>query len=79
MDSITCGVVEITLVDEENQKALDRVLKQGNQRFSTLSILNHKGIRKELERLALVAASESVYNEDGTLLKDGKNVDTFLN
>jgi hypothetical protein len=79
MDSITCGVIEVTLVEQENQEALDRVLKKGNQRFATLSILHNKGIRKELTRLALVAASESMYNDDGTLLKDGKNVETFLN
>lgn len=79
VDSITCGVIEIELVHEENQKALNKILTTYSGRMVTLSILAHKGIRSELERLALVAASESEYSEDGRLLKEGKDVDPILN
>lgn len=80
LDSVTCGVIEIDFADDANNVALKQIMLTTSGRLCVLKILAHRGIRKELERLALVAASESVYREDGSLLKEGKeNVDTILN
>jgi hypothetical protein len=77
------GVLEIELVDPANQKELLRIIKiavdKDSPRFAVLSLLNHKGIRGEIERLATVAAGESTYTDDGFLMKGGQNVDPILN
>jgi len=79
IDGLTSGVLEIELVSKKSQQALTEILthaiKQDRPRIATMMILRNKEIRSEIERLALVAASESNYNEDGSLLKEGTNVD----
>lgn len=84
VENISNGVLEIELVDKTNQVALDRIMdasvRKDSPRLATMMILKHQGIRKEIERLALVAASESAYNDDGTIsMKEEENVDSILN
>jgi hypothetical protein len=83
IDDLSEGILEIELVDPANQKELLRIIKlavdKDSPRFAVLSLLNHKGIRGEIERLALVAASESTYTDSGSLMKEGSYVDPVLN
>ena len=77
MEGLTSGVLEIELVSNDSQQALTEILtnaiKQDRPRIATMMILRNKNIRSEIERLALVVASESKYNEDGSLFKEGSN------
>ncbi len=77
LDVIAKGVVEVELVDPRNQKKLQRILsdarKKESDRLVKLHILHDKSIRKELERLALVAAHGSVYYDDGNAVKETKD------
>jgi len=78
VESIVCGATEIEFLHKENQDALARILSTNNERVMTLSILNHNGIRKELESLAIVVAGEQEYDNNGNM-KEEKYVDPFYN
>lgn len=69
MTLIAEGTLEIQLVDPSSQKRLEKILSDARKAESTrlvkLYMLHDKPIRKEIERLALVAAHGSEYTDAG--------------
>jgi hypothetical protein len=78
-DGITSGVMEVTLIDAENQKRLEKILKHAiNPRMANLMISHALGICKELERLALVVATDIyTYTDDGQVIEESKNANAI--
>lgn len=74
MTLIADGTLEIKLVDPSSQKRLEKILSDARKAESTrlvkLYLLHDKPIRKEIERLALVAAHGSDYDDAGEALKE---------
>jgi hypothetical protein len=74
IDGIVDGILEIELADAVNQKQLQHVMlmatRRDDTRLAKMGLLSNKGIRKELERLALVIASTSQYDADGYLVME---------
>lgn len=77
LDVIAKGIVEVELVEPRNQKKLQEILsearKKESDRLVKLHILHDRPIRRELERLALVAAHGSVYYDNGEAVKEKKD------
>ena len=76
VEGVVCGILEIELVDSHNQRTLDIILKDAVEkdapRLAMLRIFNNKAICKEINKLALVAASETVYDEQGIRVLEGR-------
>lgn len=74
MDLIAKGILEIKLVDPKAQKRLEKFLsdarKAESQRLVKLHLIHDKPIRREIERLALVAAHGSDYHDNGDAVKE---------
>ncbi len=70
MNLIRDGVLEIKLIDPASQKRLERILKNEQPRLVMLHLMHDKPIRKEIERLALVAAHGSEYQDNGDAAKE---------
>lgn len=77
MDHVAKGSLDITLVDAASQKRLEIILSAGrkteNTRLVKLHLLHDKPIRTEIYRLAIVAATGSSYNEDGSVFMEDKS------
>lgn len=73
MEMIAQETLEIKLTDASSQKRLDKILSDArkieSRRLVKLYLLRDKPIRREIERLALVAAHGSDYGDDGDALK----------
>src|ERR1700722_7039961 len=75
IDSVATGVLELELVNTENQRLLETILgsarKKESVRLAKLYLLGEKPIREEIYRLAIVAASGSLYNRNGQPITEG--------
>jgi len=71
---IADGTLEITLVDANSNRRLQKILatarKTESQRLVKLHIIHDKPIRKELTALALIVAHMSEYGDDGDAIKE---------
>lgn len=79
IDNLANDVLEIELISPEANECLQRALAKnrvfGNTRPFTLFVLSNKPVRYELEKLALVVASESTYNKDGSpIMSDNRKL-----
>jgi hypothetical protein len=74
MSMIADGTLEMELTDPSNQRRLNKILfdarKAESTRLVKLYLLHDKPIRMEIERLALVAAHGSEYDDSGEALKE---------
>jgi|ERR1700677_2611674 len=74
MTLIADGTLEIKLSSSDSQKRLEKILsdarKNDSQRLVKLYMLHDRPIRRELERLALVAAHGSEYTLEGDAVKE---------
>jgi hypothetical protein len=72
-DDIAHGVLEVTLINPRRQHRLDTILSDARvremPRLGKLAILNDKVLMEEIGKLALVDASEHIYNEFGDRMK----------
>lgn len=79
IDSIANGVLEVELVDPNNQELLEHVLgkcrKAEQPRLAKLYMLGEKSIREEIYRLAIAAASGSLYDRNGKPITKGDDSD----
>lgn len=68
------GVLELQLVNPASQQRLELILSKARKtetpRLAVLQLLHDKPIRQEIERLALVAAHGSEYNDSGDPVKE---------
>lgn len=68
------GVLELQLVNPASQRRLELILSKGRKteqpRLVILHLLHDKPIRQEIERLALVAAHGSDYNDNGDAVRE---------
>ena len=81
---VSKGNLDVTLVNPASQARLEKILENGRKKESprliTLHLLNDKPIREELDRLAMVAAHGSQYDDNGDAITKGtEDVDLVLN
>jgi hypothetical protein len=69
VENVISGVMEIELVNPITQRTLDIILKDAvekdSPRLAALRIFLNRPILQEIDRLALVVAVETMYDESG--------------
>jgi hypothetical protein len=72
-DVIT-GVLEIEFADPRNQREYKKIMKDAGEmdsvRAAQYGMFKHDGIRKEVEKIALIVCTESCYDKDGLVIMD---------
>lgn len=82
MDHIADGTIELELTNPQAQERLEKILsdarKAESKRLVKLHLMHDKAIRREIQHLAIVAASGSKYDADGNAIMekvDGKTLE----
>ena len=73
IDQILEGFLEIEFSHPDNQSAFLRIIDEAAKRdsfsYAQRKIVEHKGMRSEIEKISLIVCSESYYDEDGIMLQ----------
>ncbi len=74
---VITGMLEIEFSEPKNQKAFKDIMHeagaQDSVRYAQYAMHKHEGIRKEIEKIALIVCTESCYDERGCIVKNDES------